>query len=50
MMITVALIATLTATVTLIATAIAYHLSASDERRSKQLARLRTDHLRGRRY
>lgn len=49
-MTTIAIVATLAATVTLIATAIVYHLEAGEERRSKQLARLKSDHLRGRRY
>lgn len=49
-MTTVAIIATLAATITLIATAIAYHVEAGDERRSRQLAKLKSDHLRGRRY
>ena len=49
-MTTIAIIATLAATVTLIATAIVYHVEAGDERRSKQLARLKSDHLRERPY
>ena len=49
-MTTIAIIATLTAAATLVATAIAFHIEAGDERRSRQLARLKSDHLRGRRY
>ena len=49
-MTTIAIIATLAATVTLIATAVAFHIEAGDERRSRQLAKLKTNHLRGRRY
>ena len=48
LMITVAVISTVAATVVLIATMVAYHVEANDVRRERSLARLRADHLRRR--
>ena len=47
-MFTFAIIATLTATAMLIATAIAFHAEASGARRDRSLARLRANHVRRR--
>ena len=48
LMITIAVVATVAATVTLIGTMIAYHVEANDARRDRALARMRADHLRRR--
>lgn len=47
-MITIAIVATVAATVTLIATMLAYHVEANDARRERALARMKADHLRRR--
>lgn len=47
-MITIAVLATIAATVVLIATMVAYHVEANDMRRERSLARMRADHLRRR--
>ena len=48
LMITIAVIATVAATVVLIATMVAYHVETNDIRRERSMARLRADHLRRR--
>ena len=48
LMITIAVVTTLVATVTLIGTMIAYHVEANDARRDRALARMRAEHLRRR--
>ena len=48
LMITIAVVATVAATLTLIGTVIAYHVEANDARRDRALARMRADHLRRR--
>lgn len=47
-MITIAIVATVAATVTLIGTMVAYHVDANDARRDRALARMKADHLRHR--
>ena len=48
LMIALAVVATVVATLTLIGTMIAYHVEANDARRDRALARMRADHLRHR--
>ena len=48
LMITLAVVATVVATLTLIGTMVAYHVEANDARRDRALARMRADHLRHR--
>ena len=47
-MFVLAIIAILSATAMLIATAVAYHIEAGDVRRDRALARMRVNHLRQR--
>ena len=47
-MLLIAILATLGATVAVIATTIAYHIEAGDARRDRNFARLRSAHLRTR--
>ena len=49
-MLTVAIVATLSATALAIATAVAYHIEAGDARRQRAVTRLRAEHLRRRRF
>lgn len=47
-MFTIAILTTLAATALLIATAVAYHVQLSDERRTRAVARMKSVHLRHR--
>lgn len=48
-MLTISILATLAATILLIATMVAFHIEAGDARRKRAVARLRAEHLRRRR-
>ena len=48
LMVAIAVVATVTATLTLIGTMIAYHVEANDARRDRAIARMRAEHLRRR--